>query len=483
MDDDTRAAPTLGRYQIEAELGRGTMGVVYCALDPDLGRRVALKTIHAALGQTEDERTAFEKRFLSEARAAAGLQHPGIVVVHDVGRDARTGVLYMALEHLAGRTLQALLAAGQPLPWPEAARVCARVAEALQHAHERGIIHRDVKPANIMVLPSGEPKVMDFGIARLERSDLTLPGEAFGTPLYMSPEQAQGAPLDARSDVFSLGAVLYEALTGRRAFDAPGLPAILTRVAQSEPVPPSHVVTLPAALDDVVARALAKSTALRYPDARALAEDLDDVRAGQPPRHLVDWIRPAPRSTEGAPRPDAEPATVELRSAAEPTTLRARFGGRRAVAGLLIAAAVGVAGFLARQASRTGSVLPDVSLPASLATPARLEVAFEHGLRQGVLRVLVDDEQVLEQPFEGRLAGKLLFVKKRRGSVTEALEVAPGERSVRVTVESSDGRWTARLAGAFESGRVRRLQARLTGGILGRGRDLELAWVDPAPAP
>ncbi len=472
---DAGATQRLGRYEIEAELGRGTMGVVYRARDPDLGRHVALKTIHAALGQTAEERAAFEKRFLSEARAAAGLQHPGIVVVHDVGRDARSGVLYMALEHLAGRTLQAALAGGQALPWPEAARVCARVAEALHHAHEHGIVHRDVKPANVMLLPSGDPKVMDFGIARLERSDLTQPGEAFGTPLYMSPEQAAGAALDARSDVFSLGAVLYEALTGRRAFDAPGLHAILARVAHSDPPPPSHVSALPAALDLVVARALSKDASQRYPSARALAEDLDDVRAGRAPRHARGAGPQAPV--------DGLAPTVALHPGTLAATLRARLPSPRVWAAAGIVLALVVAAWLARRANQTGNALAPLTLPAALAAPARLEVAFEHGLRQGTLRVLVDDEQVLEQPFEGRLTGRVLFVKKRRGSLSEALEVAPGERTVRVTVESGDDRWSARLAGAFESGRARRLQARLTGGILGRGRDLELAWAEPEPAP
>ena len=148
----------------------------------------------------------FEERFLIEARIAARLQHPGIVVVHDVGREPDTGILFIALELLKGRTLQDLLNDG-PLAWTDAVRLIARVAHALDHAHAEGVIHRDIKPANVMVLPSGEPKLMDFGIARVENAAATIsvPGEFIGTPLYASPEQALGQPLDKRSDIFSFG--------------------------------------------------------------------------------------------------------------------------------------------------------------------------------------------------------------------------------------------------------------------------------------
>ena len=168
------------------------MGVVYRALDPALGRSVALKTVALSFAIADDERASFEQRFMAEARVAAGLSHPGIVVVHDVGRDAASGMLYIALELLDGRTLADMVAGGGPLDPAEALRITARVAEALSHAHAKGIVHRDIKPANIMVLPSGEPKIMDFGIAKVPTSQLTAAGQFFGTPSYMSPEQASG---------------------------------------------------------------------------------------------------------------------------------------------------------------------------------------------------------------------------------------------------------------------------------------------------
>ncbi len=267
------------------------MGVVYEAYDPSLDREVALKTIHPAFAVSPPDRAAFERRFFAEARIAACLSHPGIVTVHDVGRDSRTGVLYFALEHLKGQTLAEKIKGG-PLPWREALRMVRGVAEALHYAHSHKVVHLDVKPANVMVLPSGEPKLMDFGIARIEtaRLKLTASGQVFGTPLYMSPEQALGQKADGRADLFSLGAILYTLLTGRLAFEANNITAILARVIREDPVLPTRLVpTLPREVDYVVARALAKSPAARYPDGQTLIEDIEDVLGGRPPRHRSAW--------------------------------------------------------------------------------------------------------------------------------------------------------------------------------------------------
>jgi serine/threonine protein kinase len=171
----------IGKYRIERELGRGTMGVVYQAKDTTLGRTVALKTFGAAASMAAHEREAFEQRFLSEARISATLEDPHVVGVYDVGRDFESGLLYMALEYVRGETLADRLARG-PLPWKESARIVAKIARALEIAHANGIVHRDVKPANIMLTAAGEPKVMDFGIAKASAVHLTLAGQVFGTP-------------------------------------------------------------------------------------------------------------------------------------------------------------------------------------------------------------------------------------------------------------------------------------------------------------
>jgi eukaryotic-like serine/threonine-protein kinase len=280
---------SIGRYEIRKELGRGTMGVVYEARDPTLDRIVALKTVGAS-SLTRAERKKYEKRFLTEARAAARLSHRGIVVVHDVGRDRKTGLLYMALERLDGQTLADLVASGRRLDWREALRITSRIAEALHHAHTQGVVHRDVKPANIMILRSGEPKIMDFGVARIDAGHLTKAGELFGTPLYMAPEQALGRPADARSDIFSLGTIAYTLLTEQAPFAAPSVPAILARVVHRSVPPPSELVPgLPSAIDYILARAMAKAPEDRYPTGQALAEDVEDLLGGRALRHRAGW--------------------------------------------------------------------------------------------------------------------------------------------------------------------------------------------------
>ena len=301
-----RGPEAIGRYRILRELGQGAMGVVYEAEDPLLGRRVALKTIHRALSSDPATGEMFEKRFFAEAKAAASLSHPGIVVVHDVGRDD-SGRLFIALEHLSGQTLESQLTGGRALPWEVALRVATGVAEALHHAHSRGIIHRDVKPGNVMILESGAPKILDFGIARLPASDLTTGGSTFGSPSYMAPERMDGKTPDPRADVFSLGAVLYEMLTGQKAFGRKDLATIVRKVCFEEPVPPSQLrAGLPNAVDHIVARAMAKGPEGRYPTAMAFGEDVNDAAAGRPLRHHK--ASTPTRGREAAPARAAPPA-------------------------------------------------------------------------------------------------------------------------------------------------------------------------------
>ncbi len=269
------------------------MGVVYEAEDTFLGRVVALKTIEPSFGLSAGVMEEFEQRFFTEARVAARLSHPGIVVCHDVGKDPETHKLFIVFERLLGQTLAERLSAG-PVPWREALDIVARVARAIHHAHEHGVVHRDLKPANIMLLPSGgEIKIMDFGVAKLEsnRVRLTATGQSFGSPLYMSPEQALGHWSDSRTDIFSLGSILCTLLVGRPWFEAPNIPKILARVVHDDPPVLSSVRPgLPDELDRIVAHALAKRVDARYQTASALADDLEDVLAARSPRHTQGWI-------------------------------------------------------------------------------------------------------------------------------------------------------------------------------------------------
>ena len=207
----------LGRYKIISELGRGAMGAVYRAVDPLIERDVAIKTL---LPNVPDEiMDEVRERFIREARSAGRLNHPSIVTIFDVGE--QDGVAYIAMELLEGRSLQQLLREGDKLPPHLAAELVAQVADALDAAQQVKIVHRDVKPANIMLAPGGRAKLTDFGVARVDSSSMTQTGAALGSPKYMSPEQVLGQPVDPRSDIFALGVVLYEALTKRTPFERP----------------------------------------------------------------------------------------------------------------------------------------------------------------------------------------------------------------------------------------------------------------------
>lgn len=265
------ALDNLGRYEIIEELGRGSMGVVYKARDPLLDRILALKTV--ALDLSAEEATAFEQRFYREARSAGRLNHPNIVTVHDVGKT--DSMAYIAMEFLQGRSLREILDSGVVLPVEKIVDIAAQVADGLAFAHASGVVHRDIKPPNIMVLDSGAVKITDFGIALLPTGSRTLAGTVFGSPKYMSPEQIVGRPVDGRADIFALGAVLYEMLTGFAPFFGGDLEAVLYQVINTMPAAPSsRNRSLPAAFDYIVAKALAKHPDDRYGDARTFAADL-----------------------------------------------------------------------------------------------------------------------------------------------------------------------------------------------------------------
>ena len=277
----------LGRYRIEAELGRGAMGVVYKAHDPVLDRTVALKTI--VLDDDAQEREEYHSRFFQEAKAAARLNHPSLITIYDFGEE--DSLAYMAMELLKGTELSERMAQGT-IPLHEAVGIAAQVAEGLAFAHDNGVIHRDIKPGNITLLPRGRVKIMDFGIARLKTSELkTQLGTRLGTPKYMSPEQSTGGTLDNRTDIFSLGIVLYEMLTGGKLFHGESLTHVLHNVATFEPPPPSRIkAEVTPLLDLVVMRALAKKPEDRYASAWEMVEDL---------RHCQQELVPAAAPGQG----------------------------------------------------------------------------------------------------------------------------------------------------------------------------------------
>jgi serine/threonine protein kinase len=293
--------PVLGRYRIVAEIGQGAMGTVYKAVDPVIDRTVAIKTINLNLSKQELEE--YEARFQQEIKAAGRLNHPNIVTIYDVGRTDQ--VAYMAMEFLEGQELKDIIASGQLLPTDQVVNIIAQVADGLWFAHQQDIVHRDVKPSNIMVLKGGIAKITDFGIARLPNSAVkTMTGLILGSPRYMSPEQVIGKSLDTRTDIFSLGVVLYEALTGAAPFDGDNVNAIMYATVNTSPPPPStHNRIIPAMLDLIVAKAMAKSVDDRYQTVKEFADDLREVRrqvdAAKPSVALK--ARSAPPPSQGAP--------------------------------------------------------------------------------------------------------------------------------------------------------------------------------------
>jgi serine/threonine protein kinase len=264
--------PKLGRYLIQSELGRGAMGVVYKATDSVLERTVAVKTVNMALEKDGIER--YEARFYQEARAAGSLNHPNIVTVYDVGKAGN--VAFMAMEFIEGVELRTLLADGKPLSVAQAVSVAAQVAEGLAYAHQHGVVHRDIKPANIMVTPDSPVKITDFGIARMRASgELTQTGMMLGSPKYMSPEQVIGKRADHRSDLFSLGVILYEMLSGATPFNGDNVTALMYQIVNFVPPAPSAVnAGVPELLNYIVAKMLAKALEERYQSALDLARDL-----------------------------------------------------------------------------------------------------------------------------------------------------------------------------------------------------------------
>jgi serine/threonine protein kinase len=258
----------VGRYEILEIIGTGATGRVARAHDPMIGRLVAIKLFAKELAQGEAR-----QRFLQEARVVGQLSHPSIMTLHDMGIDEPTQTPYLVMEYLEGQPLDRILEKGS-LPFPKACAWVAEIACALGVAHRKGVIHGDVKPANVLITNDGRVKLMDFGMARLASHD-TGASPLLGTPAYWCPEQILGKPQDSRSDLFSLGVVLYEMVTGKRPFDADSLQGICGRVLSSTPLPASQSnPSLPTAFDGVIVRCLAKDPAARYATAEILAQEL-----------------------------------------------------------------------------------------------------------------------------------------------------------------------------------------------------------------
>jgi len=293
---------TIGKYRVEKVLGRGGMGTVYQALDPVIHRKVALKTMIPGLADTPE----LKARFLREAQAAGGLRHRNIVTVYDLGEDR--GQPYIAMEFIEGTDLEKIIQNREPLSMEWKLDVLRQVCEGLGYAHRNGIVHRDVKPANIRVTPEGEVKIMDFGIAHLQSSTMTKSGLVLGTAHYMSPEQVEGVKVDHRADIFSVGAIAYELVSYRRPFDGESITSVMFKIMRE----PADMTALPRTdyspgLEAIVGRALSKSIKERYQSLEEMRDDLERLVRETAARLTAASAAPAAAATETPPRPPRPP--------------------------------------------------------------------------------------------------------------------------------------------------------------------------------
>ncbi|MFN7974433.1 MAG: protein kinase [Acidobacteriota bacterium] len=362
----------LGRYEIQGELARGAMGTVYKAIDPSLGRVVALKVMSTALSTSLEEEIEFRARFEREAKICAALRHPGIVQVHDAGSDPAARVSFIAMEFVEGETLKDRLDRQRRFTVKEAVDIAIHVAQALGYAHENRVVHRDIKPSNILLANDGDIKITDFGVARVPGSDLTRTGVNVGTPNFMAPEQVKGRVADGRSDIFSLGVILYWMLTAKRPFGADDPAKVAYRTVNVLPVPPDEVNgSIPRELSRVVLKSLEKDPAKRYQKASEMADDLWKVRDS------LDGAAapaPSPEPASSPPAPTPVAAQAPHASPAPPASTGATRGRlplyAAAAAGLafLVVAIVLVA--MMRRGPRVAALpAPTPPTPVALATP------------------------------------------------------------------------------------------------------------------
>jgi len=355
---------TLGQYQIVEEVGRGGMSVVYKAYQPTLNRYVAIKVLPAQLALDEQ----YVKRFLLEAQGAAALHHPNIVTIHDINH--QDGLYFIVMEYIQGETLDQLLARSGPLPPPRIERIVSQVADALEHAHQQRLIHRDIKPSNIMVDERRNDHVTltDFGLVRAAAgTGLTRTGMIVGTPEYMSPEQGEGEHVDHRTDIYSLGVVVFKVLTGQVPFSKSTPHAVLiAHITQDPPSITDINPSLPPAVEAVVRKAMAKDREDRYAHAGELARDLATALKGQVPAGLKVPRRPKATAPSPAPAPADAGATVVSRRATSKALGKGWLWGLGAVGAILLLGACGaVAAFALRIIPP--SIPPS---PAPSATPA-----------------------------------------------------------------------------------------------------------------
>ncbi len=515
MDD--HRTERFGRYEILAELGRGAMGIVYKARDPKINRVVAVKTISLA-GQPPEEELEYRERFFREAEAAGRLSHPGIVTIFDVGEEPETHAPYIVMEFVAGQSLDKVLLArnGNKLAPEQALQVALDLADALDCAHGQGVVHRDLKPANILVTGDGHVKIADFGVAKLNLANHTSGERVLGTPAYMSPEQLGGEAVDGRSDLFSLGVVLYTLLTGYRPFQGNSARTVAFKVVNRDPVPATILETeLPPGLDYIIMRAIAKDPSQRYQRGMEMVLDIQDLQQGREP-----WSKAKqPDSAGGAPQSAADtgrlasmgPLAAQAMDRSNQRSSRVQHGAadslmatmrKQSLAGALLVVGLLVLGVrvghlawhqeaLPATAIQTAPAAPGASEPAisessrlrvsssptaggsspaaagthpsaiegrhssSRLPAALLEIQVDHKFVGATLSIWVDDLLTYSHPLEGIEKRHLVMFRQVQGHEFHAMQIPPGKHLLKVQVSSGadlSEQQAATIEGRFASG-------------------------------
>ncbi|MFQ5701241.1 MAG: serine/threonine-protein kinase [Acidobacteriota bacterium] len=446
----------IDRYEIQGVLGRGSMGIVYHARDPLIGRELALKKMHPPEFAESDPSGKLRSRFARELKAVGRLSHPNIVMVYDAGNMDDEGASFIAMEYVPGQTLREKVPRDTTMPPRGVLDLAMQVARALEYAHAQGVVHRDVKPANILIRNDGLVKLADFGIARFGASELTNASGSIGSPSYVAPESLRGGVIDGRADLFSLGVVLYELLTGSKPFQAEALAALFQQVLCDDPIPPSERnEAVPADWDPVIARLLAKSPADRYPGAAPLLDDLRCLERGLPPggdptgaetRHLVI---PAPR--DRAAEKALVPAARRRRHVVPPH-------GKAMLALSMIAifamgmmiTAIALGSLRSTRSSQPVALQPKAAPSVTpVVDDAAMMIRFRHNIKAGKIAVTMDGASILDESFL-TLAGRN---RRERRRLSRRVVVPAGKHRFEVTVVGpKDRQWTTSTTHSIGSG-------------------------------